>query len=128
MVIAIPGSRLSHGSLESTSWPSAIIVPHEALGGCTPAPRYERPTSVRIAFATISVKRTSTDEAMFGSSSVNMIRSEPAPCAVAASTNSRLRSASTCPRSGLPMYGMNTNAMTKVGIQRLPAGMLMPQW
>ena len=76
---------------------------------------------MRIAFATISVKSTSTDEAMFGSSSVNMIRSEPAPCAVDASMNSRLRSASTCPRSGLPMYGMKTNEMTAIGIQRLPA-------
>ena len=108
--------------------PSSIIVPHEGFGSLTPAPRYERATSVRIAFATIKVNSTSTEDAMFGRSSVNMIRTGPAPWAVAASMNSRLRSASTWPRSGLPMYGMKTKAITPIGIQRLPPEMLRPKW
>ena len=78
-------------------------------------------------FATISVNSTSTDEAMFGSSSLNMIRIDPAPCAVAASTNSRLRSASTWPRSGRPMYGMKTNEITAIGIARFEPEMLIPK-
>ncbi len=56
-----------------------MSVPHDAFGGCTPAPRNESPTSVRIEFATMSVKSTSTVDAMFGSSSENMIRNAPAP-------------------------------------------------
>ena len=67
----------------------------------------------------ISVNKTSTVEAMFGSTSVNMIRIGPAPWAVAASTNSRCRSARIWPRNGLPMYGMKTNATTPIVIQRL---------
>ncbi len=54
--------------------PPGSASPTTDSGGCTPAPRNERPTSVRMLFAMISVKRTSTDDAMFGSSSVNMIR------------------------------------------------------
>ena len=40
----------------------------------------------------ISVKNTSTDDAMFGSSSLNITRTGLAPCAVAASMNSFSRS------------------------------------
>jgi hypothetical protein len=39
----------------------------------------------------------------FGSSSLNMIRAEPAPWATAASTNSFSRSASASPRKGRAM-------------------------
>ena len=45
-------------------------------------------------------------EVRFGTTSVNMIRSEPAPWARAASTNSFSRSESTWPRIGRAMYGM----------------------
>src|SRR5206468_11473138 len=57
MVIMMPGSRESQGSLESTFWPSAIIVPQAGFGGCTRAPRDERANSVRLAFATTRVNR-----------------------------------------------------------------------
>ena len=79
-------------------------------------------------FATTSVKKTSAEDAMFGRISLNMIRSGPAPCAVAASTNSFSRSDRIWPRSGRPTYGMRTYEMTAVGIQRLPEWMLMPKW
>src|SRR6185312_15220040 len=126
IMIAMPAKRLICGAVASEDCPSSIIVPQDGFGTFTPAPRKERPTSVRIAFAMMSVKSTSTEEAMFGSSSVNMIRVEPAPCAVAASMNSRLRRASTWPRSGLPMYGMKTNAITNTVIQRLEPERLRP--
>ena len=45
---------------------------------------------------------------MFGSSSVNMIRSGDAPCAIDASMNSFSRSDRICPRSGRPTYGIST--------------------
>ena len=45
-------------------------------------------------------------EARFGRISVNMIRSGPAPCARAASTNSCSRSDEHLPAHGLAMYGM----------------------
>ena len=55
-----------------------------------------------------SVKNTRIVEARLGSTSRNMMRSGPAPCARAASTNSFSRSDSTCPRTGRAMYGMYT--------------------
>ena len=61
-------------------WPSAISVPHDGVGGCTPAPRNESAASVTMLFAMISVKKTSSELAMFGSSSLNMTRSGLAPC------------------------------------------------
>ena len=85
-----------------------ISVPHDAVGGCTPAPRNESAASRTMLLAMISVKKTSTELAMFGSRSVNMIRSGLAPCEIAASTNSFSRSDSTCPRSGRPTYGIST--------------------
>ena len=72
--------------------PSAIIVPHDGDGGCTPAPRNDSAASSRIALATMSGKNTSSVDARFGSSSLNMIRRLPEPWARAASTNSFSRS------------------------------------
>ncbi len=83
-------------------------MPQDGVGGCTPAPRNESAASSTMLFAMISVKKTSTELAMFGSSSLNMTRSGLAPCAIAASTNSFSRSDSTWPRSGRPTYGMST--------------------
>jgi hypothetical protein len=60
---------------------------------------------VRMLFAMISVKNTSTDEAMFGSSSLNMTRNELAPCAVAASMNSFSRSDRICRAAGARCTG-----------------------
>ena len=51
------------------------------------------------------VKKTSNVEVRFGTTSVNMIRMGPAPCAREASTNSFSRNESTWPRIGLAMYG-----------------------
>ena len=87
------------------STPSSIIVPQDGFGGRTPAPRNDSAASSSMALAISSVKNTRTVEARFGSTSVNMIRSGPAPCARAASTNSFSRSDSTWPRTGLAMYG-----------------------
>ena len=66
--------------------------------------------------ATISGKNTTIVETRLGRISENMIRSGPAPCARAASTNSFSRSASTWPRSGRAMYGTWTTAMIRIGI------------
>src|SRR5437588_96520 len=106
--IAMPGMIASHGAVAMRSWPSAISVPQDALGGCTPAPRKERPASVRMLFAMISAKKTRIEDATFGSSSVNITRSGFAPWAVAASTNSFSRSDRIWPRSGRPIYGIST--------------------
>src|SRR5205823_10669065 len=86
--IAIPGMIASQGAVWIRLWPSAISVPQDGFGGCTPAPRNERPASVRMLFAMINAKNTRTEDAMFGRSSLNMTRKPPAPCAVAASMNS----------------------------------------
>ena len=80
--------------------PSPSIVPHDGSGGCTPAPRNDSAASSRIELATSSGKKTRIVEARFGSSSENMIRIGPAPCARAASMNSFSRSDSTWPRIG----------------------------
>jgi hypothetical protein len=48
------------------------------------------------------VKKTSTDDAMFGVNSVNITRNGLAPWAVAASMNSYSRNDRICPRRGLP--------------------------
>ena len=48
------------------STPSPIIVPHDGSGGWTPTPRKPRAASSRIAFATISGKKTISVDARFG--------------------------------------------------------------
>ena len=57
---------------------------------------------MRMLTAMISVKKTRTVEAMFGSRSENMIRQELAPWPIAASTNSFCRNERTWPRIGRP--------------------------
>ncbi len=102
MIIA-PGMIASRGCVFSSSTPSVIIVPQEELGGCTPAPRKERPASNSMLLAIVRVKKTMIVEARLGSSSPNITRSGPAPWAIAASTNSFSLSASTSPRIGRAM-------------------------
>ena len=119
----MPGASASIGREMIRSCPSAMSLPHDGVGSCTPAPRNESAASSTMLFAMISVKKTSTELAMFGSSSENMIRSGRAPCEIDASTNSFSRSDSTCPRNGRPMYGIRTYEITSSGIQRLPGSM-----
>ncbi len=75
-------------------------MPQDGSGAWTPAPRNDSAASSRIALATSSGKNTRIVDARLGSSSLIMIRTGPAPCARAASTNSFSRSESTCPRIG----------------------------
>ena len=79
------------------------MVPQDALGGRTPAPRNDSDDSNSMLLAMLRVKNTMIVDTTLGSSSVNMMRSGPLPCATAASTNSFSRSASTSPRIGLAM-------------------------
>ena len=88
------------GELVISVTPSLIIVPHDGLGGWTPAPRKESPASRRIEFAIISGRKTMIVVLRFGRSSVSMIRSPPALRMRAASTNSVSRNEITCPRIG----------------------------
>ncbi len=81
-------------------------MPQEELGGWTPAPRKERAASSSMLLAMLRAKKTMIVDSRFGSSSPNITRSGPAPCATAASTNSFSRSASTSPRIGRAMYGV----------------------
>src|SRR5204862_1622583 len=85
MTIARPGASASAGRVTIRSCPSAISLPHDGVGSCTPAPRNESPASNTMLLAMISVKKTSTELMMFGKSSVNMIRNGPAPPAIDAS-------------------------------------------
>ena len=100
-----PGTIVRCGAVTMRWIPSSSMVPHDGFGGRTPAPRNDSAASSRIALATISGKKTTIVETRLGRISENMIRSGPAPCARAASTNSFSRSASTWPRSGRAMYG-----------------------
>ena len=99
------GTRRRWGERPMVSRPLARSVPRDGSGGWTPAPRNDSAASRRIALAISRVKKTRIVEARFGTTSLNMIRIGPAPCARAASTNSFSRSDSTCPRTGLAMYG-----------------------
>src|SRR5579885_2056146 len=58
--IANPGGSHSHGRDSSTVTDCAAfsMLPHDAVGGCTPSPKNERPASVRIAVATPKVDET----------------------------------------------------------------------
>ena len=96
-----PGASVRWIAAGISRTPSEIIVPHEAFGACTPAPRYDSAASSRIAFARISGTNTMIVEDRFGRISVNMIRAGRRPCWRAASTNSRSRNVSTCARIGL---------------------------
>ena len=95
-----PGAIVSSGWVMMTPIPSSIIVPQDASGGCTPAPRKDSAASSMTAFANSSGKNTSTVLSTLGRISPTMIRGPLAPCARAASTNSCSRRRSTSPRSG----------------------------
>jgi hypothetical protein len=110
----------SRGWVVSSSWPTEIIVPQDEFGGCTPAPRKERPASKSMFPAMLRVKKTMMVEAMLGRISANITRQGPAPCAIAASTNSFWPSASTSPRIGRATYGMLKMLITMIGFQIEP--------
>ncbi len=102
-MIIRPGRIASSGWMLSSSTPTVIIVPQEELGGCTPAPRKESPASKSMLLAIIRVKKTMIVEARLGRISLNITRTGPAPCAIAASTNSFSLRARTWPRIGRAM-------------------------
>ena len=82
-----------------------MIVPQLALGGCTPIERNDSADSVSMSIAIISGKNTITVVVTFGRMSLQSRRQVEAPRPIAASTNSRCRSESTSPRTGLATYG-----------------------
>src|SRR6185312_4231328 len=92
-----PGTSVRWIALGISRMPSLIIVPHEGFGSCTPAPRYDRPASSRIALAMMSGMKTMIVVRRLGRSSPNMIRTCPSPWVRAASMNSRRRRPSTWP-------------------------------
>src|SRR6476469_4177625 len=98
-----PGMTLSWGALEIRSKPLPTIVPQEVAGGCTPTPRKESVDSSSMLLAMPRVKKMMIVEARLGSSSLNITRIAPAPCASAASTNSFSRRERTSPRRGRAM-------------------------
>src|SRR5262245_28535096 len=114
-----PGAIVTHGRVCTRAVPSWIIVPQLTFGGWTPTPRKESADSVRIVVAIISGISTITVDTTLGRISEKISRILPAPCAVAASTNSLLTTASTWPRIGRYTYGMYMNAMMSVGSHRL---------
>ena len=101
--IITPGMIASSGLTVSSSVPIETIVPHEELGGWTPAPRKESAASNSMLLAIVRVKKTMIVEARLGRISPNITRSGPAPWAMAASTNSFWLSERTSPRSGRAM-------------------------
>ena len=78
-MIIRPGMIASSGWMLSSSTPTVIIVPQEEFGGCTPAPRKERPASKSMLLAIIRVKKTMIVEARLGRISPNITRSGPGP-------------------------------------------------
>ena len=61
------------------STPSSIIVPQDGSGARTPAPRNDSADSSSTALATSSGEEHEQVETRLGTTSVNMIRSGPAP-------------------------------------------------
>src|SRR5438874_10229231 len=69
LMLRTPSTSMMPGT--STRWmaagmsliPSEIMVPHDGLGGWTPAPRYDRPASSKIELARISGMNTMNVEA-----------------------------------------------------------------
>ena len=60
------GNRKTHGNVVVEGVPSAISVPSDTSGGCTPNPRKLKPVSARIANPTLSVASMMRIEATFG--------------------------------------------------------------
>ena len=104
--IAMPGASATAGRVYSSPWPSRMIVPQLAAGGCTPIERNESADSVSMSIASISGKKTITVVMTLRRMSLHRIRQVDAPSPIAASTNSRRRSESTSPRIGRATYGM----------------------
>ena len=103
--IAIPGAIATAGRVYSSPWPSRMIVPQLASGGCTPIDRNDSAASVSIAIAIMIGKKTITVVMTFGRISLQSSRHVDAPSPTAASMNSRSRSESTSPRIGRATYG-----------------------
>src|SRR5690606_22304563 len=97
--IARPGNVASHHAPNSTSLPSATILPHEGAGSGTPSPRNESPASSTIVLPMPSVAATMTGASTLGTRCRRMMRGPLMPSARAASMNSRSRRLSTSPRT-----------------------------
>jgi hypothetical protein len=84
--IISPGNVTTHHARSTNSRASASIVPHSDAGGCAPRPRKPKAAASRMAVETPSDACTMSGAAQFGSTSLNMSRSRPAPLARAAVT------------------------------------------
>ena len=80
------GSFKARGALKMNCRPSPSIVPHSAVGDCTPSPRKPRPAASRMLTPMLSVPCTSTGVSELRNTCRVMIRRLLAPSARAAST------------------------------------------
>src|SRR5262249_3551052 len=77
--IMTPGNVTTHQARDTNSRASASIVPHSGNGGCAPSPRNPSDAASRMAVDTPSVAWTISGAVQFGSTSLNIRRSVPAP-------------------------------------------------
>ena len=105
-------TRATHGNTRnhqatvyrSPVWASAIMFPHDAVGGWMPRPRIaQRRFGDDVHRDEQGGVDRSASAIRFGAISMNMIRKSLDPRARAASTNSRSRRLMTWPRTSRPM-------------------------
>ena len=80
----IAGKIDSHQASSIRPRPSDTIDPQEAVGGCSPSPRNERPASRTMTFPIPSVAATMTGASVLGMTCLRMIRTSEYPSARAA--------------------------------------------
>ena len=90
-VRTIAGARKIHGNVSAARWPSAIRVPSETFGDCTPNPKNDSAVSDSTAFATPSVASMISSDEMLGRMCLKMIVIEGTDMYFAAVTYSALR-------------------------------------
>ena len=108
--MASPGMAHSHHAVRRKVRPAPIMKPQLMTLG-SPRPRKASADSMSIAVATISEPVTRMGESTLGRISRKMMRRSSMPSVTQACTNSRLRMASTSPRTSRAMGGQVTTAM-----------------
>src|SRR3569833_2336218 len=90
------------------------MLPQLGVRGSVPAPRKDSVDSKMIAVGSVIEPSTVTGAMRFGITSMNMIRTLPAPSDLAASMNSRSLICNTCPRTIRPIEANEKKVMTKI--------------
>src|SRR5450759_1215663 len=126
--IMIDGSNVMCGDVNSSPRSTAMMLPHDGVGGFTPTPRIASVPSATMAMAMPSSAMENNAGATFGRSSRIMTRPFLAPWARAARTNSRWDQLSALARAMRPTSGIDTTPIAMMRIKTSGRAVLPEFW